>query len=105
VEPAEADAIALKLQNVPTARPLIHDLLCSLIQAFGGKVRLAVIHDFHKDTYFAKLVLGIRRKNFEFDCRPSDAIAVALRVKAPICVESSILDKFGTSIHQIGEFH
>lgn len=105
VEHAEAEAIALKLQNVPTARPLIHDLLCSLIQAFGDKVRLAVIHDVHKDTFFAKLVVEVRRKNFEFDCRPSDAISVALRAKAPICVESSILDKFGTSIHQMGEYH
>jgi len=105
VEPAEADAIALKLQNVPTARPLIHDLLCSLIQAFGGKVRLAVIHDLHKDTLFAKLTVEIRRKNFEFDCRPFDAIAVAIRAKAPICVESSILNKLGTSIGQMGEFH
>lgn len=104
VEPAEADAIALKLQNVPTARPLIHDLLCSLIQAFGGKVRLAVIHDVHKDTLFAKLTVEIRRKNFEFDCRPSDAIAVALRVKAPICVEKPILDKFGTTPDQIDEY-
>lgn len=51
VEPAEADAIEVKLKNVATPRPLTHDLLCSLIQAFGGKVRLAVIYDVHKDTF------------------------------------------------------
>lgn len=50
-------------------------------------------------------MVEVRRKSFEFDCRPSDAIAVAIRANAPICVEGSILDKFGTSIDQIGEFH
>ena len=104
VEPAEADAIEFKLKNVATPSPLIHDLLCSLIQAFGGMVRLTAIHDLHKDTFFAKLVVEVRRKNFEFDCRPSDAIAVALIAKAPICVEKPILDKFGTTTDQIGEY-
>jgi len=104
VGPAEADAIAVKLQNVPIPRPLTHDLLCSLIQAFGGKVRFAVIHDLHKDTFFAKLAVELGNKNFEFDCRPSDAISVALRVNAPICANSSILDECGVYASPEGEF-
>jgi bifunctional DNase/RNase len=101
---AEADAIAVKLANVATPRPLTHDLICSLIQAVGGKVLSAVIYDMKEETFFAKFVVEVRQERFEFDCRPSDAIAVAVRAEAPIYVENSILDEFGISIHKMDEF-
>lgn len=101
---AEADAIAIKLSNVATPRPLTHDLMCSLIKGLGGRVLSAVIDSMQEDTFFAKLVVEVGQKQSEFDCRPSDAIAVVVRAEAPIYVESSILDEFGISIHKMDEF-
>ena len=76
----EADAIALKLQDVTAARPLTHDLLRSVITALGATVRHVVVTDLEQDTFFAKLALRLSDgTEAEIDCRPSDAIAVAVR--------------------------
>ena len=76
----EADAIALKLQDVTAARPLTHDLLGSVITSLGAAIKNIVICDLENDTFFAKLVLTMADgSESEIDCRPSDAIAVAVR--------------------------
>ncbi len=76
----EADAIALKLQDVSAARPLTHDLLGSVITTLGASIRHIVVCDLENDTFFAKLVLTLGDgSETEIDCRPSDAIAVAVR--------------------------
>jgi bifunctional DNase/RNase len=76
----EADAIAVKLQNVSVPRPLTHDLLGSVISTLGAKVDHVVVSDLNNDTFYAKLILsGAGGSQTEVDCRPSDAIAISVR--------------------------
>ncbi len=76
----EADAIAVKLQDVTPPRPLTHDLLGSVISTLGASVDHVVVTDLSNDTFYAKLVLSLTGGGqTEVDCRPSDAIAVAVR--------------------------
>ena len=89
----EADAIAVKLQDVAVHRPLTHDLLGKVIDTLGGKVDSVVVSDLNNDTFYAKIVLGVNGGVVEVDCRPSDAIALAVRSEAPIYVEDSVLEK------------
>src|SRR4030042_587395 len=96
IGPAEADAIAIKLQGVSVPRPMTHDLLYSIINALGAKVNFIVVNDLHNDTFFAKINVTSRDgKNIEIDSRPSDAIAVAVRAGSPIYAEESVIDKAG----------
>jgi uncharacterized protein len=89
----EADAIAIKLQNADVPRPLTHDLLSSMIQTLGGKVTHIVVTDLVDETFFARIVLDVDGRHVEVDSRPSDAIALAVRVSVPIFVEESVLEK------------
>lgn len=93
----EADAIAVKLQDVSVPRPLTHDLLGAVISTLGATVERVVVSDLSNDTFFAKLILskGNGHGHLEVDCRPSDAIAVAVRSKVPIFVEDAVLEKAG----------
>lgn len=76
----EADAIAVKLQDVSVPRPLTHDLLGSVISTLGAEVVHVVVSDLNNDTFYAKLVLnGVGGTQTEVDCRPSDAIAISVR--------------------------
>jgi uncharacterized protein len=93
VGPTQADVIAIKLQQIGTTRPLTLDLLASVIQLFSGKVDSVVINDLIKDTFYAKIVLILGEQKFEVDCRPSDALALAVRTEAPIFVEEDVLKK------------
>jgi bifunctional DNase/RNase len=96
IGPAEADAMVPDKHNVKVPRSLTYDLLCDVIAGYGGKVNAVVINDVHDDTIFAKLQITRSGHKFEVDCRPSDGIAVAIREKAPIFVESSVWDKCGS---------
>ena len=100
IGPAEADAISIKLQNVDIARPLTHDLLDSIISTLGASVNFIVVNDLHNDTFYAKIMLSSNGKQLEIDSRPSDAIALAVRVTVPIYVEESVLDKAGIMLDQ-----
>jgi len=102
IGPTEANAIQIRMQNVAVPRPLTHDVLCAVIETFGGKVSMAIISELHKDSFYAKLVLAVNDKRLEIDCRPSDAIAVAVRAKAPIFAEKSVLGKAGVLIDTKG---
>ena len=95
IGPAEADAIAVKLQDVSVPRPLTHDLLRSVISDLGAAVNSIIVSDLSNDTFYAKIILEIDGKSLEVDCRPSDAIALAVRAKAPIFADESVLDKAG----------
>ena len=95
IGPAEADAIAVKLQGVSVPRPLTHDLLRSVVDALGAKVSSVVVNDLKNDTFYAKITLDVDGGQMEIDSRPSDALALAVRVEAPIYVEESVLDKAG----------
>jgi len=95
IGPTEADAIALKLQDVTVPRPLTHDLLGSVITSLGATVERILVSDLSDDTFYAKIVLKLNGSTMEIDCRPSDALALAVRTKAPIFAESSVVDKAG----------
>ena len=96
----EADAIALKLQQVSVSRPLTHDLLGSVIQELGAKVNHIVVSDLSDDTFFAKIVIQHNGTQTEIDSRPSDAIALAVRTDSPIYVEDSVIDKVGIQLDE-----
>ena len=84
IGPAEADAIAVRLQEVAVARPLTHDLLRSIIDSLGASVDYVIVNDLSNDTFFARIMLQIDGRVMEIDSRPSDAIALAVRVQVPI---------------------
>lgn len=98
IGPAEADAIAVKLQEYQVPRPLTHDLLGNIIGALGAAVSSIIVCDLQNDTFFAKIVLAFNGNQIEIDSRPSDAIALAVRVKVPIFAEETVLDKAGIII-------
>ncbi len=93
IGPSEADAIALKLQNVTVPRPLTHDLLSDVISSLDATVDRIVVHDLSDDTFFAKIVLQVNGSTMEVDSRPSDALALAVRTESPIFAEDSVVEK------------
>ena len=95
IGPAEANAIGLILKGVNAPRPLTHDLLCSVIDMLGASVDSVIVDDLQDDTFYAKIILSIDSRQVKIDSRPSDAIAIALRVRAPIYSEKAVLDKAG----------
>ena len=95
IGPAEADAIAVKLQDVSVPRPLTHDLLEAVVTSLGAGIERIVVSELTNDTFYAKIVLAAQGENKEVDCRPSDAIALAVRAKVPIFVEDAVLEKAG----------
>ena len=100
IGPSEADAIAVKLQDVSVPRPLTHDLLGTVISALGATVSRIVVSDLDNDTFFAKVVLQCNGSTTEVDSRPSDAIALAVRTQAPIFAEDSVLEKAGVQMSE-----
>ncbi|GBD13065.1 hypothetical protein HRbin24_01088 [bacterium HR24] len=103
IGPAEADAIAVRLQEVAVPRPLTHDLLRSVIEALGASVSYVLVNDLANDTFFAKIYLEVNGRLLEVDSRPSDAIALAVRVQAPIFADESVLDKAGVRLDEEGQ--
>ncbi|MFC2027202.1 bifunctional nuclease family protein [Chloroflexota bacterium] len=95
IGPAEADAIAIKLQGVTPPRPLTHDLLETSITSLGATVDSIIVTDLQNDTFYAKLILDVNGERLELDSRPSDAMAVAIRAEAPIYADESVLDRAG----------
>jgi bifunctional DNase/RNase len=94
IGPYEADAITIKLQGVEVARPLTHDLLQQSINKLGAKVSHILVND---DTFYARVVRDRDGERIELDSRPSDAIALAVRVGAPIFVSESVMERAGVT--------
>jgi bifunctional DNase/RNase len=90
---SEANAIASRIEGIEPPRPMTHDLLRSVVELLGGEVEKIVISDLKESTFFAVIHVHQGDKPVEIDARPSDAIALALRVNAPIFVLRSVLDK------------
>jgi hypothetical protein len=88
----EADAIALALGKVITPRPLTHDLIKNVFDSLSYKVSRIVITEIVDNTYYANIYASGRGEEIAIDSRPSDAVAVALRVQAPIYVEETVLE-------------
>jgi bifunctional DNase/RNase len=95
IGPAEADAIAVQLQDVSVPRPLTHDLLRSVIDTLGAHVNHILVNDLSNDTFYARIVLDVNGGTLEIDSRPSDAIALAVRAQVPIYADESVLAKAG----------
>jgi bifunctional DNase/RNase len=93
VGPVEANAIALQIENVSPARPMTHDLLRNLLEEVGATLRRVIIADLRGGTFYAYLEL-VRNGDVLFvDARPSDAIALSMRARAPIFVDTKVLDQ------------
>jgi uncharacterized protein len=89
----EANAIAVQIENVPTPRPMTHDLLRNIIQDLHATVERIVVTDLKENTFFALIHLNISGERVAIDARPSDAIALALRASAPIFVEEAVIEQ------------
>jgi uncharacterized protein len=92
IGPFEADAITIQLQGVQVARPLTHDLLKSIIDEMGATVSHVMVNELKNDTFFARIVMDINGSSMEIDARPSDAIALAVRVNAPLFVADEVME-------------
>ena len=92
----EANAIALQIENVTTPRPMTHDLLRNVIHDLKAEVQKIVVCDLQDNTFYALIYLALNDATVAIDARPSDAIALALRTRAPIFVEDSVIDNAKT---------
>ena len=89
---AEASAIIRKIENLVVARPMTHDLIINIIKQLGYRLDRVEIADVEEETYYATLIVVDKEGNeFGIDARPSDAIAVAIRVEVPILVSANVL--------------
>ncbi|DAA81368.1 MAG TPA: hypothetical protein DCS44_00645 [Cyanobacteria bacterium UBA10660] len=95
---AEASSIIRKIENLSVTRPMTHDLIISIIEKTGYKLSKVEINDVEKETYYATIFLeDSEGKEIEIDSRPSDAIAVAIRIDAPIFVTANVLSNGSVS--------
>jgi bifunctional DNase/RNase len=93
----EANAIALQIENVSTPRPMTHDLLRNVIHDLKATVQKVVVCDLQDNTFYALIHLALNGETLAIDARPSDAIALALRTRAPIFVEDTVIDRAKTA--------
>lgn len=98
IGPSEADAIAVKLQEVAVPRPLTHDLLHNVLNELGARIQHIVVSGLDHDTFFAKIIVAIGDRTVPIDSRPSDALALAVRAKVPIYAEDAVLEKAGVQL-------
>ena len=96
----EANAIAVQLEKVISPRPMTHDLLRSAIETLRARVDRVVITDLRDNVFFAMIHLLRGEEHLAIDARPSDAMALALRVNAPIFVEDAVLKKSSSSAEE-----
>ena len=87
----EANAIALELEKISTPRPMTHDLIKNILESVEAKVEKIVVNDLRDNTFFALIHLRLGEEEITVDSRPSDAIALALRVGAPILVDEDVV--------------
>jgi uncharacterized protein len=93
IGPGEASAIAMQLAEMEFSRPLTHDLLCSVLKGLGGALQKVVITRVQKSTYYAELIVRRNGEVISLDARPSDSIALALRVDARIFADDDLLEE------------
>jgi hypothetical protein len=93
VGPVEANAIALQVENVQAPRPMTHDLLRNVLAELGASLTRVVITDLHDNTFYAYLELKRDGEVIFVDARPSDALALSIRTRAPVFVDTRVLDQ------------
>ncbi|MEJ2562863.1 MAG: bifunctional nuclease family protein [Anaerolineales bacterium] len=93
IGPFEADAITLSLQELEVARPLTHDLLRNVLQTLDASVVRVNITELKDDVFYARIILSVDGRELEIDSRPSDALALAVRVNVPIFVAEEVMEE------------
>ena len=88
----EANAIALEIESISTPRPMTHDLLRNIVQGMKAEVKHILVNELKDNTFYAVISVDCNGDTLSIDSRPSDAIALALRVKAPIFVEEKVIE-------------
>jgi bifunctional DNase/RNase len=96
IGPFEANAIAMKLKKIASHRPMTHDLIHNILNSLESQVIKIVVNDLKENTYYALIYLNRRGEDIVIDSRPSDAIAIALAVDAPIFVSDQVIEKART---------
>ena len=96
IGPFEANAIAMKLKKIGSHRPMTHDLIHNILNTLGSEVVKIIVNDLKENTYYALIHLIRRGEEIIIDSRPSDAIAIALAVNAPIFVSDQVIEKART---------
>lgn len=99
----EAMAISMALNDIPFPRPMTHDLLVNVIRDMGGSVTRVEVTDIEEGTFYAEIIVSTGEKTIHIDSRPSDAIALAVRVECPIYVGDAVFDVAGTRYEEAGE--
>lgn len=94
----EAQSIAWNMQGVKLQRPLTHDLFKSIFSSTNTEISRIVINDLRENTFYAHIALKNKNNTVDIDSRPSDAVAIALRMKAPIFVAEEVIDKAAVKI-------
>ncbi|MFQ5803030.1 MAG: bifunctional nuclease family protein [Candidatus Methylomirabilales bacterium] len=89
----EANAIALELEKIATPRPMTHDLIKNILDGVGASVQQIIVNDLKENTFFAVIEVNYNGNVVNIDSRPSDAIALALRLNAPIFVTDKVVSK------------
>ncbi|MDX1520360.1 MAG: bifunctional nuclease family protein [Anaerolineae bacterium] len=92
IGPFEADAITIQLQGVEVQRPLTHDLLKSIIDEMGATISHVIVSELKNETFYARIVMDVNGNSLEIDARPSDAIALSVRVSAPLFVSEEVME-------------
>jgi bifunctional DNase/RNase len=98
IGPGEASAIAMQLAEWSFSRPLTHDLLVSVLNGLGGSLERVIITRVVENTYYAELIIRRDSEVISVDARPSDSIAVALRMEARIFAQDSLLERGSVEI-------
>src|SRR3954465_11466798 len=89
----EATSIGRRVKKMPSPRPLTHDLVANVVESLGGELRDIYISELRDPTYYAKLRIRMNGEMAEVDCRPSDAIALAVTANVPIYVAEDVLEE------------
>jgi bifunctional DNase/RNase len=97
----EGNAITIAIREIPTARPLTHDLMASIIEKLNGRVNRVVIRDLRDNIYYAYVYVEVNGVEMAIDSRPSDAVALATRLRVPIYVADKLKDKFVDEYEEI----
>lgn len=96
----EAAAILMKLQGADTPRPMTHDLMVEMLDQVETKIERISVNELRDNTFFATITLSVQGTEIEIDSRPSDAIALAVRVQAPIFVAEEVIEESSIEFDQ-----
>jgi hypothetical protein len=89
---AEAFSIQTALEKMPYPRPLTHDLMITIMEELQSRIKEVIIDDLDDGVFFARIVVRKNGDEYEFDARPSDSLALAIRTKAPVYVSKGVME-------------